>query len=60
MTAPSALQYEKEITVEQYQCDLRDQLSMGGLLRQIQQISTDHCDALGVAVVGADLLDLAQ
>ena len=48
MTAPSALQYEKEITVEQYQCDLRDQLSMGGLLRQIQQISTDHCDALGV------------
>lgn len=45
---PSPLQYEKEITVEQYQCDLRDQLPMGGLLRQIQQISTDHCDALGI------------
>lgn len=48
MAAPSALQYEKEITVEHYQCDLRDQLPMGGLLRQIQQISTDHCDALGI------------
>lgn len=48
MSVPGINQYEKEILVEQVQCDLRDQLSMGGLLRQIQQISTDHCDSLGL------------
>lgn len=40
--------YEKQIIAEQYQCDIHDQLPPGAILRQVQQVSTDHCDAEGL------------
>lgn len=42
------MQYEKDLQVEQFQCDMHDQLTMGAILRQVQQVSTDHCDSMGI------------
>lgn len=39
--------FEKDITVAQYECDLNARMSIGSILRQSQQISTDHCDSVG-------------
>ena len=35
--------YEKEITVYQYECDVKNRMTAAALLKQVQQISTEHC-----------------
>lgn len=41
-------EYRKEFVVAQYECDFNSCLKVGDLMRQVQQISTDHCDFLGI------------
>lgn len=40
--------YEKEIIVYQYECDVKNRLAAAALLKQVQQISTEHCDIFGL------------
>lgn len=40
--------YEKEITVYQYECDVKNRMTAAALLKQVQQISTEHCDIFGL------------
>lgn len=40
--------YQKTIRVQQFQCDLRDRMKPSALMAQCQEISTDHCTALGL------------
>ena len=40
--------YEKEITVYQYECDVNNRFTAAALLKQAQQISTEHCDIFGL------------
>lgn len=40
--------FEKEIVVQQYDCDVNRTMKASALLRHVQQISIDHCDALGI------------
>ena len=40
--------FEKDTQVALYQCDLQDRMTMGDILRQVQQISTDHCNSVGM------------
>ena len=42
------MSYQKEIVVQQYECDIRDEWPVGAILRHVQQVSTDHCDAEGL------------
>lgn len=39
---------EKTWIVAQPECDLQNQMTLGALLRQAQQISTDHCTLVGM------------
>lgn len=41
-------EYRKQFTVTQYECDFNSCLKVGDLMRHVQQISTDHCDSLGI------------
>ena len=41
-------QFEKEITVSQYECDLNNRMKASAIMRQVQQVSTDHCNAVGI------------
>lgn len=40
--------YEKEISVCQYDCDFKNRMKLGAVLRQVQQVSEDHCNAIGL------------
>lgn len=40
--------FEKEIIVYQYECDMNSIMKASSLLRRAQQISTEHCDAIGM------------
>ncbi len=40
--------YEKEIVVYQYECDVKNRFTAASLLKQVQQISTEHCDIFGL------------
>lgn len=40
--------YEKEIVVCQYECDVKNRMTASALLKQTQQISTEHCDYFGL------------
>lgn len=40
--------YEKKIVVSQYECDMFGRMTLAYILRYAQQISTDHCDHLGL------------
>ena len=40
-------EFAKTITVSQYECDLNSKMTAAAVLRQVQQISTDHCTELG-------------
>lgn len=40
--------YQKEIIAQQYECDIHDEWPVGAILRHVQQVSTDHCDAEGL------------
>ena len=40
--------FTKEFVVEHTKCDLCGRMTLGALLREAQQVGTDHCDALGV------------
>ena len=44
--------YEKEITVYQYECDVKNRMTAAALLKQVQQISTEHCDIFGLDEYG--------
>lgn len=48
MMAVSTDRFEKEITVHQFDCDLNSKMKVGAIMRQVQQISTDHCDSIGI------------
>ncbi len=41
-------QFEKEIVINQYECDLNNRMKASAIMRQVQQISTDHCSAVGI------------
>ena len=41
-------EYRKQFIVTQYECDFNSCLKVGDLMRHVQQISTDHCDSLGI------------
>lgn len=41
-------QFEKEFTVSQYECDLNNRMKASAIMRQVQQVSTDHCNAVGI------------
>ena len=41
-------EFEQTIVVKQNECDLNNRMRIAALLRAVQQISTDHCTALGV------------
>ena len=40
--------YTKDILIEQTECDLKNRMTLGALLRRAQQAATAHCDAVGV------------
>ncbi|MBC5581451.1 hypothetical protein H8S23_07995 [Anaerofilum sp. BX8] len=40
--------YTKDILIEQTECDLKNRMTLGALLRRAQQAATGHCDAVGV------------
>ena len=40
--------FEKTIVVNQYDCDLNGRMKAGAILRQVQQVSTDHCTCMGI------------
>lgn len=40
--------FEKNIIVSQYECDFQNRMKPSAIMRQVQQVSTDHCDALGI------------
>lgn len=40
-------EFAKTITVSQHECDLNSKMTAAAVLRQVQQISTDHCTQLG-------------
>ena len=40
--------YTKGILIEQTECDLKNRMTLGALLRRAQQAATGHCDAVGV------------
>ena len=40
--------FEKILTVTQPECDFQNHMTPAALLRQVQQISTDHCTAVGM------------
>lgn len=42
------MSYQKEIIAQQYECDIHDEWPVGAILRHVQQVSTDHCDAEGL------------
>ena len=42
------LKFEKDVTVEQADCDVNNILKIGAVMRYVQQISIDHCDILGI------------
>lgn len=41
-------EFKKEFVAAQYECDFKNRLKAADLMRQVQQISTDHCDSLGI------------
>ncbi len=41
-------EFEQNIVVLQNDCDLNSRMKLSALLRKVQQISTDHCTALGI------------
>ncbi|MBC8609965.1 Acyl-ACP thioesterase [uncultured Ruminococcus sp.] len=40
--------YEKEIAVNQFECDFQNRMKAGSLMRQVEQVSMDNCTAIGV------------
>lgn len=40
--------FEKEIIVSQFECDYLNRMTAGSILKETQQISTDHCAVLGL------------
>lgn len=41
-------EFEQTMIVTQNECDLNSRMRLAALLRRVQQISTDHCSALGI------------
>ncbi len=42
------MKFEKDFVAEQFQCDLNDCFPIGAILRQVQQVSNDHCEHMGM------------
>lgn len=40
--------FSETFAVKQYECDAANRMTAGAVLRRAQQVSTDHCDALGL------------
>lgn len=40
--------YQKEITVNQFECDFQNRMKLSSILRQVEQVSMDNCTAIGV------------
>lgn len=41
-------EFSDSFVVTQYECDASNHMTAGAVLRRAQQVSTDHCDALGL------------
>lgn len=43
-------EYEEEIIVAQYECDLNGRMKPGAMLSQCQAVSTAHCNSIGMTI----------
>ena len=40
--------YQKEIVVNQFECDFQNRMKLSAILRQVEQVSMENCNAIGV------------